>query len=216
MNLPPIEAIEARLSHIKRLSGRVHAQFLLSLTQQTKRDAAYLEIGTYYGYLSAVMAIACEWNARSVTVVDPFMGGMSDIAPGSKCHYLETVDNWKRAMVWERITPFTTTSRIAIDMFKLLNPRFDLVFLDGDHNYDPVLMELTELEQFEPVGAYVTGDDCNCTSAMNFTDSWNANDDGLFDGLCVSKAVIKFFRNNPRFEVLQNVPRGLFGFQKIA
>lgn len=34
--------------------------------------------------------------------------------------------------------------------------------------------------------------------------------------LDVSKAVLEFFRDNPRYSVLDNVPRSQFGFQKIA
>lgn len=211
------EDIQHSVSGIRNLSGPSSGRWLFDLAMQTSDRCFVCEIGTYFGYLSTVLGHACRNSNRRVIVIDHMLAGFCDIAPGSQCLYLDVVDTFIRHGVWDKIVPMPVKSSEAMPMLRLLSPRIELLYLDGDHNEDPVFKELTDYTPFVPVGGFVCGDDCLPATGLkdSFTSLWNRMTPEAFYPQGVSMAVLRFFRNNPNFEVLPNVPNNQFGFRRI-
>lgn len=205
--------IQQSVSGIRNLSGAKHGRWLFDLAMQTTPEAFLCEIGTYFGYLATVLAK----TGRQVIVIDHMLCGFCDIAPGTHCPYLEVIQTWKQQGVWDRIVPMPLKSADAMPMMRLLNPRIELLYLDGDHNEEPVFKELTDYSPFVPVGGFICGDDCLPATGSRepFPVLWGRNDVNAFYQEGVSLAVWRFFHDNDSFEVLPNPPLNQFGFRRI-
>jgi predicted O-methyltransferase YrrM len=208
------EEIKKRIEHIPRLSGEEHLNMLLGFVAQFPGAATYCEIGTYYGSLTAAMALANP--EATVIMIDHMLGGICDFPEGVKCTYLDVRTNLIKAGVWERVLPMPLKSRLAMPMMKLIHPVIDLLFLDGDHNYDNVLFELHEYGAFVPVGGIICGDDCNTLGGISFPEAWEKmGKEPVLEGGGAAQAVVEFFRGNDRFELIAGTPNSTFAFRRV-
>lgn len=207
-----------QVESIRNLSGPEHVRWLIGLAAQTSDDCYLCEIGTYYGYLSAALALSCADSNRRVLTIDHMIGGICDFPEGDRCTYVDVIDNLIRVGAWSKIVPIPTKSHEALRMLNILKPRIELLYLDGDHNENPVFEELTHYSTFVPVGGVICGDDCLPATGIRspFPDLWRQDNVDAFYPQGVSLAVCKFFRNNPSFELLQSTPYNQFGFRRIA
>lgn len=201
-------------------TGPIQGRWLLELLSSIDPALPVCEVGTYDGYLTAVMAMA----GRRVFQVDHMIGGWCDYAEGAKCVYLEVIDRMIKHGVWDKVVPLPMKSAAALEMFRILRPTFGLIYLDGDHSKDCVLMELQQFDEFIPIGGIVCGDDCvlqannaSYNPAFSFNRCW---DSGMVEqfvwGVGVSGAVWTFFRDNMRYQSLPNALYNAFAFRKIA
>lgn len=211
----PLDEVLRQISGIKALCGPSQAQLLYRLVSTISDRAFICEIGCYMGWVTAMLAKACEGSNKRVIMIDWMRGGQCDYPPDIKTQYLEVIDSWLAHDVWKKIIPFPCKSSDAMPVMDLWNPRIELLWVDGDHNYHPVMSDLTNYSKFVPVGGYVCGDDCSTAMEGNFTDLWNTGKRECFAEGGVMQAVWDFFRDNEKFEVLPDVHHSLFGFRRI-
>jgi len=108
----------AQGSHNKRVYP-YQAACLYHLCKQTPPDANMLELGTYYGYTTAIMALSSP-DAR-ITTLEP---GLS---------YPDAVRNLAK---FKNVNCLCVKSRDYLGEYSWIMPSrvFDLIFVDGDHN----------------------------------------------------------------------------------
>lgn len=109
-------------------------------------EGSVLEIGCYLGKTSYIFAklidrVLTKGNTGRLCVVDVFDKGQGEQRPEYKLHTKEALlanlgDLGNHVSIWEG------ESLDVQNMNEILNHRFDLVFLDGDHRRPVVLAEL--------------------------------------------------------------------------
>ena len=207
--------IRDSVDKIHHLCSEMVGNWLFDLVKQTSNDSIICEVGAFHGYITSILGHACLGSNRKVLSVDHMIGGQCDFAEGTKCIYLEYVDNLKP--VWSHIIPFPMKSKEAFKMIKLMNPKIELLYLDADHNEENVLYELFYYDKLISIGGVICGDDCLPKDKPNsFNTMWEKGDIEEFYSQGVSQVVWGFFNRNPRFEVLPDVPGNQFGFRKVA
>lgn len=219
------EQILSRTNSIRNLNSPKAVSWLLNLARSQPSDRFVCEVGTYFGYVSAALALL----GKRVITIDHMLCGFCDIAPNEKCLYLDVINNLVSCGAWSNIVPFPIKSEAALDILEFINPSIGLLYLDGDHSAPTVLMELQRFEKFIPIGGAVCGDDCTMasntkvnTGKITFNSCWSAGLEDEFTyanvnyGPGVTPAVWEFFRNNPKYEVMNDLPYNQFGFTKIA
>lgn len=212
MNFSDIRYSVGKIHH---LCSEMAGSWLFDLAKQTSDDAVICEIGAFYGYITSILGHACLGSSRRVLSIDHMIGGQCDFKEGTKCIYLEYVDNLKP--VWSHIIPFPMKSSEAFKMIELINPRIELLYLDADHNENNVWNDLCFYNKLIPVGGIVCGDDCLPKGEpASFNKMWAKEDLGEFYFQGVSQVVWEFFYGDPRWDVLPDVPGNQFGFRKVA
>lgn len=148
-------------------------QISTSLTQKEANALAYLaadkdvlEIGSAYGYSAIVMALA---GASSVYAVDPhsWIGGSYDAMAAN-------VQAYDVASV---VTIRTNDSFTVMPELIAENRLFDLVWIDGDHEYPAVAHDvLMGLKLLKPTGylACHDYDEATCPGVRQALDEWKA------------------------------------------
>lgn len=215
--------IERAVKPIKTLNSDTTAKWLHGLIQVLPKHYLACEVGTYYGYISAVMVMS---GVRTICI-DHMRCGYCDIAPDSQSLYLDVIQNFTNVGVWSNIIPMPMKSLDAVELLKIMNPTIGLLYLDGDHTWSTVLKELQEFDRFIPHGGFVCGDDCTMRDnitinhpEITFNKCWAEGIESHFCycdyGAGVSTAVWRYFRGNTRYEALQGVPGNQFGFKKIG
>lgn len=209
-------SIKSDVDKIHHLCGEVQGRWLFDLIRGLKVSGDICEIGAFYGYITAVMAHACHGSDRRVLSVDHMVGGQCDFPEGSKCVYADYMDNLVRRGLWDKVLPFPIKTEILMEIFGVMQPRIALLYLDGNHNEEPVFDQLTQLSPFVPVGGLICGDDCMAKSGMrDFNEMWREGRDAFyFQG--VSQAVWRFFHGNDKFRPLAGVPGNQFGFRRVV
>lgn len=98
--------------------------------RELARGRSVLEVGSAWGYSTIVMARV----ARSVVSVDPHVILDTEAA---------FVSNLAAHGVAERVRYYVKTSREALPYMHAMGWRFELVFIDGDHNEAEVRFDAT-------------------------------------------------------------------------
>jgi SAM-dependent methyltransferase len=129
------------------------------------RGASVLEVGSAHGYTATVMALA---GAR-VTAIDPH-GGRTWLGNTLK----EMQANLEAYGVRDKVEIVPELSFTAMPRLARENRRYRLVFIDGDHAYDAVLVDLKNaLDVLEPDGIIAChdyGEDCCCPDVRRAVD----------------------------------------------
>lgn len=210
------EEAEAKAREIPAHCGPIQGQWLFDLVRSsTPQDAYICEVGTFYGYMTTTLGFACEESKRRIVAVDHFLGEFCS-ADHDPFFYVNFIDNLRRFGVWDRIIPMPLKSLDAFPLLKLMDKKFHLIYLDGDHSFDTVTEELKLYTSLLEVGGFICGDDCG-TEVVPFTAVWEGlkTSTMLFEQDVIG-AVYTFFRDRSDFEVLTNVPRTQFGFRKVS
>lgn len=219
-----VEILE-RVKHIRNLNSPHTLAWLIDLARTCKTNQYLCEVGTYFGYVSSALAL----TGNRVITIDHMLGGFCDLPELTKFFYEDVVQNFKSTGAWPNIRPIVGRSLDALSFLNVMQPAIHLIYLDGDHSAKVVERELIEFSRFVPVGGYITGDDCTLldnievlTEGATFNNYWNMGLENQFkhsrmSDYCegVSVAVWNFFRNNPSYSPLPNVPLNQFGFQRI-
>lgn len=231
--------VKGRVKSIRSLTGEVQAEWLFGLVKQTSNDALICELGTYYGFLSATMGLACAGSSRRLVVVDHMIGDHCEQEDRETLSvYKKFVDNMVLMGVWDKIIPLpfksynpnildhaplldknleSTTIRElhlgAYEMILAMGMKFDLIYLDANHDEANVYKELQLYANVLKVGGIIVGDDC----VFGFMDmDWNAGDFSnaiKYGG--PAAAVYRFFKGNKDFVPMKGVPGNQFGFKKV-
>jgi len=237
----PVEEVEpvpgTRLTKTRRLTTEVHAEWLYSLACNLSNDAWICEIGTLYGFLTAMFGFSCQTTNRRVVTIDHMIGShCMDMRSRDKCIYLEFIDNMISLGIWDKIIPFPMKSFSyfgipdfgdtiipeieinnryfqAFEMLLLMKAEFELIYIDGNHSYSNVSEELKRYSELLKPGGLICGDDCNAYG-HSFLKSFLFDQKNFEDVPAVAQAMLKFFNGNNNFEPI-DVPIGQFGFRKV-
>lgn len=162
MNEPAFKKVFA--GQMVDLSGWLaveNAVLLLDLIRRTGARTA-LEIGTFNGLSTVLLASRLD----SVTTIDTFAGSgeaymQNGVIKTKVKSQRQTLEGNLRAFgVRDKVVVITATSDQAAEMLK--RRQFDLVYIDGSHEHDQVLRDLTN---FYPMARKVIcGDD--------YTEQW--------------------------------------------
>lgn len=170
-NTFPVASLNNTFNHIIKLHPRVThpTEYVVLATLAGLTKWNILEVGCYLGYSSCIMASAISGN-RKIMAIDKF-----EINKGwSK----QTSDDWifknYSQIEWakkncqelgfeDKITFVRSSSQeYAQEMCKMHDkPKFDLIFIDGDHSYEGCSMDLKDYVQFLEDGGYLVMHDYN-------------------------------------------------------
>jgi cephalosporin hydroxylase len=205
---------------IKTLCGEVQAQWLASLLSKWERPRV-LEIGCHHGYLTAAMV---SLSNAEVFAVDHMIGGHCDIEEGGASWYSQFIDNMRATGVIASVVPFPMKSSEALDHIALMDVKFNLIYLDGDHTVDNVSEELKRCLPLVVSGGYLCGDDCTLASncyvfhpELTFLGCWQKELTNEFDYVHpsplqgVTRALWNVMRSQPQFHAIES-PGNQFGF----
>lgn len=233
------EEIKDIVMPIRHLTGEVQAEWLFDLVKnQTTEDSWICEIGTYHGFLSATIGLACIGSNRRAVVIDHMIGDHCDQVESraTLSLYKEFIDNMISVGVWDKIVPlpfksfnpsitdhsflFTTDPGTKIirelylsayEMVLAMGIEFDLIYLDGNHDSPNVLRELELYTTVLKTGGVIAGDD----GVMDMMKNWDTLTlEDVPSG--PANASFKFFKGNNGFVPIESSPGNQFGFIKVT
>ncbi|MDY7078021.1 MAG: class I SAM-dependent methyltransferase [Chloroflexota bacterium] len=159
-----------------------------------------LEVGVYKGQVLSLVALLAKKTRRKakvygVTMLTSFTGITGKFPPGPTCDYWKMITELHDTMgvPQPHLLVYDSTSDDAHEAVAAL-PRFDVVYIDGCHEYDYVLNDIMFYKERIKLGGFLVMDD-----ASNYLQQpW-----GYFQGIeDVSRAVRTGLDTDTRFEHL--------------
>ena len=151
-----------RITRIPPRQGVWLYEFFLS-----RKPAATLEIGMAYGYSTLFfLAAAAKRGQGRHTAIDPFQRSVWHGI--GLVHAMNYAPNWLGQESFRFIED--RSDRTAAD-FARTGQEFDLIFIDGNHRFDDVLVDFYLFSQVCRVGGHIVLDDARMSSvktAANF------------------------------------------------
>lgn len=122
-------------SYIVPLISKEEGQHLWDQVIQLPENSVVVEIGSYVGKSSFILASACLERNSKLICIDPFVVGFDGIT-----HFENTREIFKENIlnVFDNVTLFDMTSQDAI---KHIKKKIDFLFVDGDHDYEGVVLD---------------------------------------------------------------------------
>jgi hypothetical protein len=168
------------------------------LVDEMPPEFRFLEIGVYCGQmLSLVPLVAREQGKRcqalGVTLLSAFSGKTGEFPPFPDVDYLEKIKDIHREFgllfcPWEGLIVGDSTGSEVQARAANRGP-FDIVYVDGCHEYDYVERDLRAYGEMVKAGGYLVVDDASCRLHI----PW-----GMFSGIePVSRATEKVIVNHP-------------------
>ena len=142
------------------------SQFVLNMLK-TIKDGICVEIGCFKGRSTAVMMPAAIKNNNEYYVIDNFYGGKDETTPASKIQRCsgeqikkEFIENMK--MIGMRRSDYRLWRCNSIDASVYFpDQSLDLVFLDGDHAYESVKLDIETWWKKIKKNGIIAGHDIN-------------------------------------------------------
>ena len=154
-------------------------EFLSHIIRKLPPNSNILEIGTFRGLSSVVMA-----KARpdvEITTIDPHIGIPNSPMLYSNPFIVET--NLKKYGVSDRVKHIPLASR-DFDP----NEGYDLLFIDGDHSYGGVSLDYHKFELFVKKGGYIVFHDyCDLPEVTRFVNELHKEKAIIFRTLFIFK-----------------------------
>jgi predicted O-methyltransferase YrrM len=124
---------------LEHIPGFTNSEELEWLYNNAKRMNSVVEIGTWYGRSAAALA---ESGCSRVICVDHFLGSPDE---RETSHVdVQTVDVYSEAVKY--LSPYSNIEIMKMDSIaasrKFTDYSIDMVFIDGDHRVERVLMDL--------------------------------------------------------------------------
>ena len=166
------------------IRGWMHVQFprvFESVLRQraqsvSDRPLRILEVGTWQGKSACCMASIAEALSIPVQVVcvdtwlgapefwtwgleDPERGGALRRRRGYPQVYHTFLENVRACGLTKTIAPFPISSAQATEVFKYYKLDFDIIYVDGSHEYDAVIQDLKAFWPLVLPGGFMLGDD---------------------------------------------------------
>ena len=167
------------------------------LVDEMPQDFKFLEIGVYCGQVITLVRMLGEIARKEadvygVTMLSSF-GGADNTFP--ETDYKEHIAAFHRHFALQHATLFVGDSTTAGPKTAAINAGpYDLLYIDGCHDYDFVLKDCQFYPQLIKPGGYLVIDDCACKKKQ----PW-----GFFQGIAtVCKAVEHSIERNPDFKEL--------------
>ena len=162
-----------------------------------KNDIKFLEIGVYKGQLLSLYRLLESICAKSIDVygITPLDSSDGHIESDylQNIHDLHDIFKLKYPIIIKGLSQ----DGIVIDIAGAISP-FDVIVIDGSHQYEDVKSDLENYSKMVSVGGYLIMDD----SANDLPGAYW----GEFWGIAeVTKATVEFFINNSDWEYIGNV-----------
>lgn len=146
--------------HISRFNGwleRDEAFFLYELSKMVEDELAIVEIGSYEGKSTVALSAGSKKNVIT-HAIDPHTGDISEVSVGIKVDtYRNFVSNLLASGVFNKVVVKRMYSHDAAKEYK--GPPIGLLFIDGWHTKDAVIMDIDSWLPFlDPHGIVVFDD----------------------------------------------------------
>jgi len=139
------------------------------------KPSTIIEVGSWKGMSAINMASLCKNNNIKTTIycVDTWLGAIEfwTYANGDERDtkqkngypqvYYEFLSNVVNENYQDYIIPVTLPSNTASKYFKYFNIKADLIYIDGSHEYDDVISDITNYYELLNDGGIIFGDDSN-------------------------------------------------------
>ena len=163
--LTNLEEIKQIIGPSNSLMNSQDAIFLYSIIW-SKRPKNVLEIGRHHGWSSTII-----------------FGALEDIGDG----HLYTVDikdntnDTIKSIINSRTTFITSPSADILSLNEINRARFEIVFIDGDHEYDPVLTDLQNTYKITTDEAWFLLHDSNMVGVQDAADMFLSQVNNIID-----------------------------------
>ena len=127
---------ETPVDKAEKIQGWMTRAELEWLYEKAKDMQSVVEIGSFKGRSTYVLASACNGDSGKVYAVDPFTGAATPEAGKSTFEdFIKNCGHFKNLTVLKKMSQEAATSEhVPADV--------DMVFLDGDHSYEAVMEDL--------------------------------------------------------------------------
>ena len=129
----------------------------------------YVEIGAFQGLSTAVLAEAAKISDGGVLSIDPFIPGYEDPGnPGTDAHQEFKKNIFPEYSHYVISIPLTSREALASTFFDPILPGafIDVLFIDGDHEYEAVKFDIEHFAPLVRSGGYIIFDDYNNHAAL--------------------------------------------------
>lgn len=142
---------------------RQEGNVLYSLaTKRAKKDTVFVEIGSWSGHSTSMIASAIKALGGHLSCVDHWKGSegteLLKLAKDNNVYEI-FANNMKGSGLWDYITPLVMSSKEAVAKFE--DKSIDFLFLDGDHRYEQFKEDLVMWLPKMKVGGIICGHDCD-------------------------------------------------------
>jgi len=231
------------------LTGHAQGRWIFDFIQQTSPDAWVCEIGAFYGFMTNIMGLACLGSDRRVISIDHMIGSFcTPMDQRPQCIYLDYIDGLIQQGVWNKIVPFPMKSygekdieidangRLAhkdiireylqaYEMLETMNAKFELIYIDGNHQEEYVYQEICRFSKFLPVGGKICFDGAVPGKYITVNEFWKKRyelrDKMNLDPKLVpelhgqARALLRFFLDNDQFKFLDVSFHNQGAFERI-
>jgi predicted O-methyltransferase YrrM len=124
-----------------------------------------LEIGCLFGFSSLYLAQACAENGGRLDIVDRpqqvvnWDGEQVDLGNAAERHIEEAGYN-------DRVTFYRESSLSALPKLRRLGKRYDFAFVDGEHRFSGVLLDIINVDRVLDIGGAIALDDIGPEMAL--------------------------------------------------
>ena len=170
------------------------------LVKQVPNNFKFLEIGVYKGQVLSLVKLLADLSSKSVnyTGVTPLSNVGDKFSNYENTDYGQVITNLFNHFNLEFdlnkniINGISTDENIKNNIKEL--GLFDLVYIDGGHDYDCVVSDINLMREITKNGSYVVFDDSSCFKQLS---------DNKFKGhIDVCKAIADNLENDPKFTEL--------------
>lgn len=133
------EKVQGRIYEVDGLLVPGQERWLFEATKSLPDDATIVEIGGYKGRSTCCFAFACVGTRKHVFTIDTFDGNTTDFSGDDLRHFFNVWHtNLKRNKLLEHVTPLIGLSQ---EVAKAWSGPIHLLFIDGSHQYEDVLVD---------------------------------------------------------------------------
>ncbi len=177
-----------KLLKIEGWTQKEQLEYLMQRVKELPDNSVIVEIGVWQGRSALAMGEACRGTGKRIYAVDPWIdyetkkgllsSRLSEFGVDSvDSVYDKFLTNLSRFELKQWIEPIKATS---IDVAATWSRgECDFVFIDGDHNYEPVLADLRAWTRLARKGAVIAGDDWQIDSVQSAVKDFIADNPGL-------------------------------------
>ncbi len=184
------DEVHERVDRIKGWLVPEHARWLFDTARSLPDNSSILEIGAFQGRSSAVFGFGCLGSRKRICSVDTWNGNDTDFLERDYFHV------WKRNMaancLLSNLTPLVGHSGDVLKHLAQSNERFNMVFIDGCHDYDIVLNDFEWAYDLTVPGGWIAMHDVHFTwpgpeRVWHKHASEKLSDCGYIDGLAFGR-----------------------------